>query len=402
MRLGGVLSAVRTPSAAALWVLGAQLLLRLLAIGVLMLTLGPLGQGRVAVAQLIALVGGTLVAAGLEQALVATAGQQDQKSGACRVALLHPALVAGLAVPGTALLAAAPAVSLQLVVGVAALAPSVAVRLWAAVALGQSRMVVYALLSVCPFALYALALCVLLVAGLLDTQVALIAIPTVYLAVALTAVPWVASTLWAHRKGPSLRNVTYETAAALAPGVAAQLANYRLDQVLIGGFLGPRELGYYSIAVSSAEVATLPATARAQILLRDADRRGIRVSMCRSIMKFAPAGLLTAGPFLVFIEAFAPAYQPSLAAYLLLLPGSVAVGATRIVAAVATARGRGVLASRAALVALVMGVPAMTIGIGAAGITGAACAASTTYTVTGLLLFRWWRTEAQRVPASPA
>jgi O-antigen/teichoic acid export membrane protein len=258
----------------------------------------------------------------------------------------------------------------------------------------------YAALSIAPLGVYALSLCGLELVGALTSRAALLALPLSSVAVLAAALPWARTTLWPHRARVAFGAQPYRIAVALAPGVVAQLANYRLDQILIAALSGPKQLGFYSVAVSAAEVATLPATARSQILLRDASVWTNAPSLRRSIRLIAPAGLITAIPFLIFLEAFAPAYEPSVLAYLLLLPGSVAIGVTRMIAAVATAKGYGALSSRAALVSLVVGIPLTTAAVLIWGISGAAVAASGTYSLTAVLIAVWWRAASSRVTPS--
>lgn len=186
----------------------------------------------------------------------------------------------------------------------------------------------------------------------------------------------------------------------LAFGVKAHLArvltlgNYRLDQWLLGAMAGPRQLGYYSVAVSWAEALFFLPTTLALVQRPDLVRSTGEGAARRTAVVFRAAMIITLGLAVAMIilapvlctTVFGAQFAPSVNQLRLLAVGAFGIVALKLFGNALTAQGRPLLEMRAVLVAFVV-----ILGLDVALIpslegTGAALGSVAGYTAGGVLI----------------
>ncbi|MEV0330278.1 oligosaccharide flippase family protein [Micromonospora echinospora] len=185
---------------------------------------------------------------------------------------------------------------------------------------------------------------------------------------------------------PPLRSLTRYAAVCL-PGVLAAVATARLDQMIGLPLLGARELGFYAVAVSVAELPMVVATAARTVLMGRADgddpAAALRVARLALPLTLAACVVLAAvaGPLvpLVFGEAFAPAVPPTV----VLCAATVLYTGGQILGAVLLAHGRAGRSSAALVAGALTGVVALVV-LAPLGAVGAAVASLVGYAVAVL------------------
>ncbi len=185
-------------------------------------------------------------------------------------------------------------------------------------------------------------------------------------------------------------------AAPLQVGVLVQIANERLDQLLIVRLLTPTDLGFYVAAMAIAVIPAIPAMTLANVAypriagVADAADRGpvveryVRLSVALGAL-IAVALLAMGEPLvrLLYGPAFAPAV-PILAWY---TAGAVALSARVVLAQAVKASGYPGRAMQAELAGLAVNVAGLLVLLPAVGVVGAAMAyAAMQATVLALLL----------------
>lgn len=208
---------------------------------------------------------------------------------------------------------------------------------------------------------------------------------------------WTLRASWDHR--PRLdREISRE---ALSYGLRGQIGNilqffnYRLDIIILGHFRDLREVGLYALAVSIGEFLWYVPNAGAMVIFpktahseRDADRvtpLGFRITGAMTLLG-ALVLALVARPAITFI--YGPLFRDSASPLLLLLPGIVCLGASKILSADLSGRDRPGLNSLGALLSLVVTVCLDLVLIPRYGMNGAALASSFAYGVT--LVYSAW------------
>jgi O-antigen/teichoic acid export membrane protein len=385
-RAGG-LAAASAGNALPLFV---ALLLRGGGLGLLLVVLGPGGQGRVALAQLIASVGAALTCLGLETAITPSSARADARADAGAAfwtvtlwsfALVSLALIVleWLATPSTAV-----------VVGVVGVGSQVVTRCGAAAALGEGRSRSYAALTVAPLTLYVIALVALLTTGSLDTRAALWALCISFLVSAAAGLAGIARWMPPAVVRHPTTSATLILGIQLLPGMAANLVNYRVDQILVATFLPPAQLGLYSFAVAASEVGTVPAQAVANIVLRRSGRRHDLAAReaRRAALSAYPLAVALIPLWLALLIVALPAYRPAIAALLLLCIGAGSIGCLKICAAFLTGRGLGWVVSKVSAMVVGVTVAADLALIPILGIAGAATASLLAYSVSAAFLWR--------------
>lgn len=165
----------------------------------------------------------------------------------------------------------------------------------------------------------------------------------------------------------------------------------RLDQVLLTPLAGPKELGYYAVAVSVAEVPLLGLLAvRDVIFSASTDREDptivaratratilISVPLCLFGILFAP---------LVLPPVFGAGFGPSVRMSQVLFFATIPNGISMVLSAGLLASGRPALASRAQLAAAGVTVVALFALVPALGAIGAAYASLVAYLVAAVLV----------------
>jgi O-antigen/teichoic acid export membrane protein len=174
----------------------------------------------------------------------------------------------------------------------------------------------------------------------------------------------------------------------LYPGSILSIAIVRLDVLFVAMFLGFTELGYYAISVQMAEVVYQLASVFATIRLpqtasgskADADRSFPSISRQLILTSLLCALLIAAGGILL-IRLWLPNFKPSIAALLLLLPGTISLGLAHLYFAELCGRGRPGYGTMIIIINTLMMILLDLWLIPAWGINGAAIASSVVYTM---------------------
>ncbi|MDP9239001.1 MAG: polysaccharide biosynthesis C-terminal domain-containing protein [Chloroflexota bacterium] len=170
-------------------------------------------------------------------------------------------------------------------------------------------------------------------------------------------------------------------------GNMLQLLNYRLDQYIVRGFVGLAGVGVYAVGVSITEAVWLLANAVAIVLLphlTSADPEEVRwmapVATRNTLMVAAGGAALLAVSAPVAIPiVFGHAYDESVQALWLLLPGTVALTGSKVLTSYIFSQGRPLVNTMITLVSLVVTVIALFALVPAFGVKGAAAASSLAY-----------------------
>jgi O-antigen/teichoic acid export membrane protein len=173
-------------------------------------------------------------------------------------------------------------------------------------------------------------------------------------------------------------------------GNVVQTFNYRLDVLLLQGFLGQAAVGLYNVGTLLAEVIWYLPNAVSSALLphvaatndRDQTPRVARWTLL--LTAIGSVGLLLiAWPALAW---FRPQYLPAVTPMAVLLLGVVALGVHKVLASDLSGRGMPQYPSITSAVALVITIVANLLLIPIFGIVGAALASTLAYTTQTLLL----------------
>jgi O-antigen/teichoic acid export membrane protein len=170
------------------------------------------------------------------------------------------------------------------------------------------------------------------------------------------------------------------------------LGNYRLDQWILGGVAGPRELGIYSVAVAWAETLFFLPTALATVQRPDLVRMGPRAAARRAaqVLRVAlvltiplAAGLIVLAPVLC-AGMFGDEFAASAGQVRVLALGAFGIVALKLLGNALTAQGRPLRETAAIGVAFAAIVGLDIALIPAHGADGAAIASTIAYTLGGL------------------
>ncbi|MFY9609936.1 MAG: polysaccharide biosynthesis C-terminal domain-containing protein [Blastocatellia bacterium] len=195
--------------------------------------------------------------------------------------------------------------------------------------------------------------------------------------------------------------------AKVQVGEVSQIANLRLDQVLMAAFLPAVYLGVYVAAVSAAGLVQLLSLAVRMVVVPNIVQRESvveRTVVLEAVFRrywllslvFA-VGLAAILPWaipLVFGAGFQDAILPSE----ILVVGALFIGAKDVLSAGAQALGDPWLSSRADMIALVVTVVLLVILLPTLGIVGAAIATTTAYGTALLLMVHGLRRTHRIVP----
>jgi O-antigen/teichoic acid export membrane protein len=177
-------------------------------------------------------------------------------------------------------------------------------------------------------------------------------------------------------------------------GNAASFLNYRLDVFFVNKFLGPAQVGLYSVGVMVSEslwqlpyamaLALLPRTART---LRE-DNAPFTCLVVRRVLALASAGGIILAVSCVWIvpRIFGSKFQESLPVIWWILPGTVAFASGKVMAADLAARKKVGYNSVSAMLALALTIALDMVLIPRMGINGAALTSSAAYLFNTALL----------------
>ena len=186
--------------------------------------------------------------------------------------------------------------------------------------------------------------------------------------------------------GPSLRaQVRFGIQGQV--GNLVQLLNYRLDQYIVLLFVSTAGVGIYAVSVTISQSVWFIANAVAAVLLPrltaadEADAARMTPLVCRNTLLLSGLGAIGLGaisPWLVE-GLFGSEFGPSLEPLLWLLPGTVALGGSKILTSYILSQGRPMTNSLITVGALAVTLAADFALIPAFGVTGAAAASSLAY-----------------------
>jgi O-antigen/teichoic acid export membrane protein len=187
----------------------------------------------------------------------------------------------------------------------------------------------------------------------------------------------------------------------------SQFLVYRLDLFLVGYFVGQRGVGLYALAVSLAQLLWIPAQATSTALLPDVasqqDASGRNASVTARVTRVTlllcggAAVCLSIGALLFLPLVYGEQFRPAITPLVLLLPGTVILGAAFVTSSYIAAVGRPELNMWISLVTLTITGTLDVLLIPRIGINGAAIASTISYTVSALLTF-WAFVRLTRVP----
>ncbi|MGC4807011.1 lipopolysaccharide biosynthesis protein [Micromonospora sp. DT233] len=188
---------------------------------------------------------------------------------------------------------------------------------------------------------------------------------------------------------------------ACLPGVLAATASARLDQVVGLPLLGARELGFYAVAVSVAELPTVVATAARTVLLGGAadDDPASALRVARVAVPAAALGcaLLAASAGLLVPRFFGADFAPATLPTVILCAGTVVFTCGQVYSALLLAHDEAARSSAALVAGSLTGVLLLVV-LAPRGAVGAALASLIGYAVTAGIAAR----SVRRLPAVPS
>lgn len=166
-----------------------------------------------------------------------------------------------------------------------------------------------------------------------------------------------------------------------------QLLNYRLDSYLVLLLVNASGVGLYAVGVSLSEGMWLIANSVSVVLLTNLtagdEENAARMTpiVCRNTLLVTAAGSVVAAALAPFAipAIFGDAFDDAIVPFLWLLPGTVALAGTKILASYVFSRGRPLINAQIAFVTLVITVVADLLLIPAFEVSGAAAASSFAY-----------------------
>lgn len=215
-------------------------------------------------------------------------------------------------------------------------------------------------------------------------------IPTVFLITRLIATPDI------QPSPRTLRHILPYGWRAMGTIVASSVTA-RLDQVVLAGFVRPRELGLYAVAVTAASVTSPLSTGVTQALfghLRDeesaslaASRFGRTLWITTLISAVVAAVIGWLAPVTLRV-VFGRSFEGAATALRVLLPGSVAYNMLTVMGTKFYSDGRPGVAARGALLGGVVTVGGLVVAIPTLGIEGAAAVTSVAFVLEVLYFLR--------------
>ena len=180
----------------------------------------------------------------------------------------------------------------------------------------------------------------------------------------------------------------------LYPGNLAQFLAHRVDIFLLAWLIADAAapLGYYSMAVAMAEIILLlPGSVSAFFLphvaglTRDVSDRQVAVVSRVTLLLTAAAALAVVPVAVLSIRVLLPAFEPSLPALYILLPGVVVIAVSQVLAGYIAGLGRPGVTSKVGVMTLVVNVALNLVLIPPLGILGASAASLLAYTLSSVV-----------------
>lgn len=189
-------------------------------------------------------------------------------------------------------------------------------------------------------------------------------------------------------------------------GNILQLLNYRLDQYIVSAFVGLAGVGIYAVSASVTEGVFLLANAVALVLMprltsaSDEDVRWMTPVATRNTMLIAAGGALALAVLAPFVlpAMFGDAYDRSVDALWLLLPGAVALTGSKVLTSYIFSRGRPLVNTAVTIASLAVTLAADLTLVPLWGVNGAAIASTLAYaTHFAAALYAYHRISGQPV-----
>lgn len=160
------------------------------------------------------------------------------------------------------------------------------------------------------------------------------------------------------------------------PGALADLANQRLDQLLMIPLLPPRELGLYAVATTAAVVGTAPATSIAWVIFPRIAAGELHLlaptfRITALVLLVAQGGVALTAPFAVPL-AFGTSFDAAVPLILILLPAWLLIALAPLLTHALAASGYPGRGSVAQILGLICTVIGLAISLPMLGATGAA------------------------------
>lgn len=186
-----------------------------------------------------------------------------------------------------------------------------------------------------------------------------------------------------------LRDVSIYGLKAHMSNILAFL-NYRLNMVLVNGFLDPLAVGFYSIAVTIAEQLWLISQAASTVLFprvasekNEQLRKEFTPIVSRNVLLITALGavaVLLLSHWIVVL-LYSADYLPAVRPLQILLPGIVALSASRVLANDIAGRGRPILNSYLSAITVAVNIGLNILWIPRFGINGSAWATTAAYSI---------------------
>jgi stage V sporulation protein B len=198
------------------------------------------------------------------------------------------------------------------------------------------------------------------------------------------------------------------TREALSFGLKSYIANltttfsYRADIFLVNAFLDVAAVGWYTVAVSMAEMIWYIPNAVSTALFPRVSAVGVERAnemtpvVARNVflvILVVGLGVCLATPLLVDVLFPKGDFEPAVQALWLLMPGVIANGSAKVIFADLTGRGRPIYATYTALIGMTVTLTGDVLLIPVMGIDGAAIASSIGYSIGALTGLIWFYRE---------
>ena len=195
---------------------------------------------------------------------------------------------------------------------------------------------------------------------------------------------------WNRLAIPRLVNYGYRIQATNL----ASLFNQRIDQLILSLIIPPKQLGFYAVAVTLSTAVTVFSVAAGVVTFshgssqqsEDAKAtigRSFRASLIWLLI--ACAALYVLAPFFIRL-VLGPAFEGSIVACRILLPGAVMIGMNQVLYNGSSALGRPGLPSFAEGVSMAVTAVGLYLLVPHYGYIGAAIVSSVSYTVSFLVM----------------
>jgi O-antigen/teichoic acid export membrane protein len=177
-----------------------------------------------------------------------------------------------------------------------------------------------------------------------------------------------------------------------------QFLNYRLDQFMVGFFLGPAQLGFYVVAVGIVERLWMIPQSIAAVLFPRTSADGsekaniltpkvTRFTLLLLLIFSLGVGLVSR-PFVILF--FGETFEPSIKPLLWLLPGVVALGYGKVLMSDLAGRGRPDIGLIASGVSFIVTLVLDLLLIPRFKLVGAAAASSIAYVITTIVILMFF------------